>query len=120
MNDLELLDKFCEHTCKTTFINPFLFRDVEARGLGWVINYLPENVDEAKAVVRARLAKVGKSFGDPEIDHIANEIKRLEDLRKQLNNMNMADAHKVIPVLKEMQETSEFVLSYFKPVRLPE
>ncbi len=32
----------------------------------------------------------------------------------------MADAHKVIPILTEMQETSEFVLSYFKPIKIPE
>ena len=118
MNDLELLDKYCE-TC-LDFINPLLLRDVESRGLVWVINYLPSNVSEAKAVVRARLAKVGKAFGDPEIDQIANEIKRLEALRDKLNNMNMADAHKIIPVLEEMQQTSEFVLSYFKPVKLPD
>lgn len=118
MNDLELLDKYCE-TC-LDFIQPFTLREIRDRGLLWVINVgLPNNVLEAKAVVRARLAKVGKSFGDPEIDYIANEIKRLEALRLKLTSMNMADAHKVIPVLEEMQQTSKFVLSYFKPVKLP-
>lgn len=118
MNDLELLDRFCE-TC-LGFIDPFVFREIQKRGLTRFVNYLPNDTIEAKAIVRGRLAKVGKSFGDDEIDHIANEIKRLEALREQLNKMNMADAHKVIPVLKEMHETSDFVLSYFKPIRLPE
>lgn len=117
MNDLELLDKFCE-TC-LDFIDPFTFREIQNRGLLWVVNVgLPNNTLEAKAIVRARLSKVGKSFGDGEIDHIANEIKRLEALRSKLNEMNMADAHKVIPILNEMKETSEFVLSYFQPARL--
>lgn len=118
MNDLELLDKFCE-TC-LDYIDPFTFREIEKRGLTRFVNYLPNNTVEAKAILRARLSQVGKCFGDDEIDHISNEIKRLETLRSKLVNMNMADAHKVIPILKEMQETSEFVLSYFKPIRLSE
>ena len=113
MNDLQLLDRFCE-TC-LDFIDPFLFREIEKRGLSRFVNYLPKNKSEAKAVVRGRLGNAGKCFGDEEIDQIANEIKRLEALREQLNKMNMADAHKVIPVLKEMQETSNFVLLYFGP-----
>lgn len=118
MNDLELLDKFCE-TC-LDFVHPQTLREVESRGLLWVVNRgLPNNTLEAKAVVRARLAKVGKSFGDPEIDQIANDIKRLEALREMLNNTNMADAHKVLTILAEMKHSAEYVLDYFKPVRLP-
>lgn len=112
MNDLELLDKFCE-TC-LDFIDPQTFREIQNRGLLWVINRgLPNNTLQAKAVVRARLAKVGKCFGDEEIDQIANEIKRLEELRQKLNNMNMADVNKVIPIVKEMQDISQFILSYY-------
>lgn len=116
LNDLELLDYFCENCLE--FINPIVFRELTNRGLVWVANRLPKNTLEAKAIVRSRLAKVGKSFGDEEIDQIANEISRLETLRGQLNKMNMADAHKVIPVLQEMQDISEFVLQYFKPVKI--
>ena len=116
MNDLELLDKYIEDNCKTGCVNPFLFRNIEARGLTYLINYLPSNEQEAKAILRARLAKIGKSFGDDEIDQIANEIQNVERLRKQLITMNMADAHKVIPILKEMLQTSEFILSYYKTI----
>jgi len=118
MNDLELIDRYCE-TC-LDFINPVIFRDIEARGLTRFVNYLPHNILEAKAVARARLAKAGKCFGDDQIDQIANEIKRLESLRSNLVGINMADAHKVIPILNEMKEISEFVLTYFKPVYIPD
>lgn len=112
MNDLELLDKYCE-TC-LGFIDPFTFQEVRKRGLASIINKLPKNPVEAKAVVRGRLASMGRSFGDEQIDDIANYIKRLESLRSKLNSMNMADPHQVLPVLKEMQETSEMVLAYLK------
>lgn len=118
MNDLELLDEYCEKCLD--FIDPRIFREIENRCLALYINYLPNNVLEAKAIVRARLAKIKQCFGDEEIDQIANEIKRLEALRIKLNNMNMADANKIIPVIKEMQEVSEFVLSYFNPAMLPD
>lgn len=114
MNDLELIDAFVEHNCKTGFVNPLLFRDIEGRGLAWIVNYLPSNTQEAKAVVRGRLAKIGRFFGEPEIDQIANEIKRLEFLRKKLNEANMADAHKTGPILEEMVQINNFLLNYYK------
>jgi hypothetical protein len=114
MNDLQLLDKFCE-TC-LDYVHPLIIRDIEARGLLWVVNRgLPNNTHEAKAVIRARLSKVGKCFGDPEIDQIANEIQRLETLRNKLNGMSITDANNVAKVLTEMQSSCEYVLSYFKP-----
>lgn len=113
MNDLELLDKFCE-TC-LDFIDPFTFREIQNRGLLWVVNVgLPKNELQAKSVIRARLARVLITFGDAEIDQIANEIKRLEVLRDKMNKMNMADVNKIIPILLEMQTISEFVLNYYK------
>jgi hypothetical protein len=117
MNDLELLDKYYE-TC-LDFIHPLIFRDIEARGLTWVIEHLPSNTAAAKAVIRARLAKVGKAFGDDEIDQIANEIQHLESLRNKLNKINITDAHQLLPILEEMKAVSEFVLSYYKPIQLP-
>ena len=117
MKDLELLDTFCEKCLD--FIDPFIFRDIESRGLTSIVNYLPKDVNEAKAIIRGRLAKLGKAFGDPEIDQIANEIKRLESLRTKLITMNMADAHKVIPILNEMKDISYFLLSYYKEVQIP-
>lgn len=115
MTDLELLDEYCENCL--SFIHPMLFRDVQARGLIHYVNYLPSNVDEAKAVVRARLAKDKKFYDNPEIDQVAGEIKRLEALKGKLNNTNIADAHKIAPILNEMQGITTFLLDYYKPVR---
>lgn len=112
ITDLELIDKYCE-TC-LDFIDPKLFRDIESRGLYNIINLLPKNTKEAKAVARARLSKIGKYFGDEEIDQIANEIKRVEFLKNKLFDINMADADKVEPILKEMLERTVFIKNYYK------
>lgn len=112
MNDLELVDEYIEK-CRR-FVNPVLFREIQHRGLYDVINHLPDNVLEAKSVARGRLAKIGKSFGDNEIDQIANTIQRIETLRDTLKSMNMADADKVLPILSEMTSLSEYVRDYYK------
>lgn len=112
MTDLELVDKYIEEC--TRFVHPMLLNDVIARGLYSVINRLPNNIEEAKAVARARLASMGKHFYDEEIDQIAGEIQRLEFLRKQLNSTTITDVDKLIPILTEMQTRAEFVKNYFK------
>lgn len=109
--DLELLDKFCE-TC-LDFVSPLLFREIEGRGLGYLVNYLPNNTEQAKAVVRARMAKAGNYFGDEQIDQIAGWITRLNFLQKKLAGMNMADPHKTIPILDEMKQLSDLILNYY-------
>jgi hypothetical protein len=116
MTDLELMDKFIEE-CRD-FISPLLLRDIEARGLYNYINFLPSNINEAKSVLRARLAKAGKFYNDEEIDQVAGEIKRLEFLRIKLVGTNIADAHKTQPILKEMQEINTFLLDYYKPIKI--
>ena len=112
LTDLELIDLYIEK-CRQ-FVNPRLFGHCNSRGLIPYLNYLPTNVDEAKSVVRARLSKANKYFGDDEIDKIAGEVDRLETLRKELNKLNLADAHKVIEILNKMQTHSQYVLNYFK------
>jgi hypothetical protein len=112
MTDIELLDKFCE-TC-LGFIDPATFREIQNRGLTRFVNYLPSKKDEAKAVVRGRLSKVDKYVGDPEMEQISNIIARMEDLRTQLLKMNMADVHKTMPILSEIQEHSQFLKDYYR------
>lgn len=80
LNDLEVVDLYIEK-CQQ-FVNPRLLGEVTRRGLYDIINFLPHNRDEAKAVAYARLGKMGKVFNEPEIDHISAEISRLESLRK--------------------------------------
>lgn len=110
--DIQLVDRYID-TC-LRFINPAVFNEIRARGLYNIVNMLPKDKDEAKAVAYARLQAANKAFGDPEIDEIANNIQRLESLRKQLIGMNMADAHATLPILTEMFSISTFVLSYYK------
>ena len=115
MTDLEFIDHYIEQ-CRA-FVNPFLLREADRRGVIRFLNYLPSNIDEAKAIARARMSKANKYFGDEEIDKIAGEINRLEELRNELNKLNIADGHKVIPILEKMQAHSAYVKDYFKPMR---
>lgn len=112
LNDIELVDTFIEQ-CRD-FISPLLLRDIESRGLYNIINRLPNNISEAKAVARARLAKAGYYIGDPEIEQIAAWVKRLEHLRYLLSNLNLADADKTFPVIEEMATITQNLKDYYK------
>jgi hypothetical protein len=114
MNDLEMLDKYIENTCNTGCVHPALLNDLAARGLVWAVNKLPADEQQAKAVMRARLAKIGKCFGEPEIDQIANNIQRLDALRIKLNTANITDTHTLTPILLEMQEIAAAITNYYK------
>jgi hypothetical protein len=113
LNDLEAIDQYIIN-CRD-FINPKLFRDINKRGLYKIINQLPYDRNEAKAIARARLAKIGKSFGDEEIDQIANTVQRMEFLRDQLAALQMTDADKVLAIVTELKTQAENVRDYFKP-----
>lgn len=112
LNDLQAVDNYIEK-CRQ-FVSPALLRNITSRGLYDIINYLPSDVKEAKSVARARLAKIGRSFGDEEIDQIANTVKRIEHLRDFLNKTSMTDVNKTLDILNEMVIHSEFVKNYFK------
>lgn len=112
MTDLELLDTYCERCFD--IIDPFLLREVERRGLYSIINHLPMDKSQAKGVVRARLGKWGRYTGDPEIEKFADKVPRLESLRSQLQQLNMADAHRVTPLLNEMTALSQWVANYYQ------
>lgn len=114
MTDLEFIDLYIEKS--RDFIPPQLFREIQDRGLYNIINYLPYSVDEAKSIARARMAKMQRFFGEPEIDKISGEVIRFEFLLKRLNQTNPADAHDIIPILEEMLNLSKYIKDYFKPV----
>jgi hypothetical protein len=116
LNDLEAIDQYIIN-CRD-FINPKLFRDINNRGLYKIINGLPYDVNEAKAIARARLAKIGKSFGDEEIDQIANTVQRMEFLRDELSCLSMTDIDKVLPVVNELITQAEHVRDYFKTIKI--
>lgn len=112
LTDLQCVDNYIEK-CRD-FVNPILLKDIQSRGLYNVINFLPNDINEAKSIARARMAKMGKCFGDDEIDHIANTVNRVEFLRNKLNGMSMTDCDKVLPILNEMRKLSENIKDYYK------
>lgn len=112
-SDLELLDQYCEQCM--AFINPFIFNQIRNRGLLWVINTgLPNKTDEAKAVVRTRLASVKKYFGDEEISQIASKVSRIEALRDRLTKERAGDVAVTIPILEEMLSLSAEIRDWYK------
>ena len=117
LTDLQLVDQFCEKCMQ--HISPQIFREINHRGLYDIINYLPKTTVEAKAVARARMAKLNKYFGDPEIDAIAGAINRIEFLKKELQDIKASDVHDSLPILKELTELSVYVKDYFKESKLP-
>lgn len=112
MTDLELIHEYIDK-CRD-FITPQLYREMNSRNLLWVVNYLPKDKKEARAIAYSRLAKKGKTFGDEEIDNIASLVSRLEDLRDSMSVMSMTECNTVIPLLDEMQELSIKLKDYFK------
>jgi hypothetical protein len=112
MTDLELLDRYCDKCLN--FIDPFVFNDIRSRGLTWCILSLPTDKNQAKAVVRGRLSKVGRYAGDPEIEQIADWVARLEKLRADLLRLNMADSHQVALVLAEMVILTSRLADYYR------
>jgi hypothetical protein len=115
LNDLQAIDQYIEN-CRD-FINPKMFRDINKRGLYKIINQLPYDRNEAKAVARARLAKIGKAFGDEEIDQIANTVQRMEFLRDELNKTPMTDTDKILPLVTELITQAEYVRDFFKTIK---
>lgn len=110
MTDLELIYEFIGKP----FINPALFRQIRERGLYNIVNFLPPNAKEAKAVVHARLAKNGKYIGNEEIQIIADKIDRIQFLKQSIVDIKASEVQELIPILSEMQELSNFVLDYYK------
>lgn len=112
MNDLQLLDLYCE-TC-LGFIEPRTFKEIQHRGLYSCINNLPHNVKEAKVVARARYAEKGKYIGDPEIEEISQVVETIKRKLKDLVGIKPTDVDKMIPVLKAVLSECEFLSNYYK------
>jgi hypothetical protein len=111
MTDLELLDKICENL---HFIHPLLYNDACRRGIAYLLEFLPYDKNEAKAIVRARLAAAGKYVEDEEIQQVQQCVNRMNFLQKQLSGANMADVHKTLPILEELSELSTRLKNYYK------
>jgi len=112
MTDLEVMDKYIED-CRP-FINPKLFREVQSRGLYDYINKLPHDEKEAKAVLRARLRNDNRFSSNPEIDEIAEIIRRIDTLKEKLNNTPSTEVDITIPLYEGIIVLSKKVANYYK------
>ena len=112
ISDIEFVDLYIDKCLY--FINPLIFRQINERGLYHIINYLPKDKEEARAVARARMAKTNKYFDDAELTGIFNTISRVEFLKKELMLLNMTDVHKTLPILNEITELSNHIKDYYK------
>lgn len=112
LTDLELVNKYCLE-CRN-FVNPLLFRHINERGLYNVVNGLPYEFPQRKSVAYARMAKLGKVFGDSEIDEIAGKIQRLESLRTELNALKITDTHEIAKMLEDMKILCNEINNYFR------
>ncbi len=110
MTDLQLVIHYHRNS---TFVNPRLLGLVSSRGLYNVINFVPRG-KEGEAVIYARMAQLGKVFGDDEIDYVAGKIQRLESLRKELVAANITESHIIDDLLTKMAATNKDILDYFK------
>jgi hypothetical protein len=112
MTDLELLDYYivgCQR-----FVNPEVFGEVNRRGLIRYVNFLPTNIQEAKAVLRSRLSQNEKFWGDGEIDKIAGEIESLKRFKNELDKIKITEVDEIIPILEKMLTKANYVKDYLK------
>lgn len=112
MTDLQIVDKYIEG--RGPFINPTAFNAIRNRGLVSIIDRLPNDNEEAKAIARARLSKTGKYTGDVEIESIAFIVYRLEDLRDTLAKTSMTEVETVLNIIAEIKEKTEELKNYLK------
>ncbi len=117
LTDLQLVDLYIEK-CRQ-FVNPRLFGQLNSRGLIPYVNFLPKDINEAKAVARARFAERGKFFGEAEIDDIAGRIDNLKRMRDEFNSLKITDVDKLLPILVRMTETATDIRDYFKQPSIP-
>lgn len=111
MTDLEFVDHWIDNS---EFINPILLRELRARGLYHITNYLSGDRDVQRATARARMANAGHYVGEPEIEEIAGHINRIKKLRADIYNMEPTDVAKMLKVIDDLRIHVEFVHNYFK------
>lgn len=111
MTDLEL----CVHYVESNngFVNPFLLRDVERRGLYRFINRLSGAKAEQKAQVYARFAQAGMVYGDPEIDAIAAAVREANRLKKLIGELPCEEASRMLELMAQLTGQLRDIQHYF-------
>lgn len=111
MTDLEFVDHWIEYC--SDFINPLLFRLLQERGLYSIVNRLSGTKEERKATARARMAKIGRYVGDPEIEEIAGHIDQIKRLQASITQCEPTEVGELIVLLDKIRVHTEFVRNYF-------
>ena len=111
MTDLE----FCLDWVDTQsdFINPFVLRELEARGLYRFVNQLKGTASERKAQVYARFAEAGRAFGEPEIDWIAGKLEQVKQLQRQIAAADPTDFATLFASVEQVNELAQDIQRYF-------
>ena len=118
ITDLELLDKYATDCIE--FISPVIFREIEKRGLTYIVNNLnSDDINERKSLIRVKLILQGKYIAKDktqycEIEEISQMINRVQILRNQLNNINIADVILALPIVEEINEILNKIKNYYK------
>lgn len=112
MTDLEFLNHWID--TQLQFINPRMLGELERRGLYHYVNLLGgKTKDECRAIMYSRLAKAGKIFGDPEIDHISGLITHTERLQKELVDLKVTEVEARLTILENLVIATREIKEYF-------
>jgi len=113
-SDLELIDHFIDMG-GLQHPDPFIFRVIISRGLLQLVNMgLGSNKDEAKAIVRSRLARQNKYIGDPVIEKIAFINDRIDILKNTIYNVKAGEPAKLIELAEALIKLNNELLDFFK------
>lgn len=100
-------------TCRA-HIDPFVFGAVRGRGLVWVINDLGGlSLADAKATAYGRLLKVGKVFGEDQIDEIAHHVEATKKLQQQIAGAAPTDTGQLLQWAAELVHHARGTADYF-------
>lgn len=113
MTDLEL----CVHYVESNngFVDPFLLRDVERRGLYGYINRLSGAKAEQKGQVYTRFAEAGLVYGNPEIDAIAAAVREAGRIKRLIAEMPCEEATRMLALVAQLTGQLRYIQHYFNP-----
>jgi hypothetical protein len=110
-SDWSLIKKYLSNRA---FIDPFLFNAVRGRGLLGVVNDLGPDTPEALATAYGRLLKLGKVYGEEEIDEIAHHMEAIKTIQQQLATTEPSAAGELITLAGRLIDHARATADYFR------
>lgn len=113
LTDLELLDFYVEECY--AFIDPRIFRHVNARGLYHIIDIgKTGSKAEMKAIIRAKLHLAGRYTGDPEIEAIAAVIYRIKTTQAEIFHLDPTDGYAMKSLAERMAGLADQLINFYE------